>query len=131
MIVSLVRSNSEGEVGFLSEKRRLNGELRNIHTYIQLHCFLGAKLMEVVAMTRPKRSLVVVGDSETVRRYVALDLFSSYLFYVYVLFPCLFYYRNSIPRSSQLIFGLIALMTISGMMSFFLRSDASNRQIYF
>ncbi|KAI1457403.1 DNA helicase [Annulohypoxylon moriforme] len=45
VIVSLVRSNSEGEVGFLSEKRRLN-----------------------VAMTRPKRSLVVVGDSETVRR---------------------------------------------------------------
>ncbi|KAI2466627.1 DNA helicase [Annulohypoxylon bovei var. microspora] len=49
VIVSLVRSNSEGEVGFLSEKRRLN-----------------------VAMTRPKRSLVVVGDSETVRRYVYL-----------------------------------------------------------
>lgn len=45
VIVSLVRSNTEGEVGFLSEKRRLN-----------------------VAMTRPKRSLVVVGDSETVRR---------------------------------------------------------------
>ncbi|KAI0896837.1 DNA helicase [Annulohypoxylon nitens] len=45
VIVSLVRSNSDGEVGFLSEKRRLN-----------------------VAMTRPKRSLVVVGDSETVRR---------------------------------------------------------------
>ncbi|KAI0175619.1 DNA helicase [Hypoxylon sp. FL1284] len=45
VIVSLVRSNSEGEVGFLSEKRRLN-----------------------VAMTRPKRCLVVVGDSETVRR---------------------------------------------------------------
>ncbi|KAI0022246.1 P-loop containing nucleoside triphosphate hydrolase protein [Xylariomycetidae sp. FL0641] len=45
VIVSLVRSNGEGEVGFLSEKRRLN-----------------------VAMTRPKRALVVVGDSETVRR---------------------------------------------------------------
>ncbi|KAI1103334.1 DNA helicase [Jackrogersella minutella] len=45
VIVSLVRSNTQGEVGFLSEKRRLN-----------------------VAMTRPKRSLVVVGDSETVRR---------------------------------------------------------------
>ncbi|GAP92047.1 putative DNA polymerase alpha-associated DNA helicase A [Rosellinia necatrix] len=45
VIVSLVRSNTEGEVGFLSEKRRLN-----------------------VAMTRPKRSLVVVGDSETVKR---------------------------------------------------------------
>lgn len=26
VIVSLVRSNSDGEVGFLGEKRRLNGE---------------------------------------------------------------------------------------------------------
>ena len=43
VIVSLVRSNSDGEVGFLSEKRRLN-----------------------VAMTRPKRHLCVVGDAETV-----------------------------------------------------------------
>ncbi|KAK3984142.1 P-loop containing nucleoside triphosphate hydrolase protein [Cladorrhinum sp. PSN332] len=45
VIVSLVRSNSDGEVGFLGEKRRLN-----------------------VAMTRPKRSLTVIGDSETVKR---------------------------------------------------------------
>lgn len=45
VIVSLVRSNSEGEVGFLGEKRRLN-----------------------VAMTRPKRSLTVIGDSETIQR---------------------------------------------------------------
>jgi len=43
VIVSLVRSNSEGEVGFLGEKRRLN-----------------------VAMTRPKRHLCVIGDGETV-----------------------------------------------------------------
>lgn len=43
IIVSLVRSNAEHEVGFLGEKRRLN-----------------------VAMTRPKRHLCVVGDSETV-----------------------------------------------------------------
>ncbi|KAF2140678.1 uncharacterized protein K452DRAFT_230123 [Aplosporella prunicola CBS 121167] len=43
VVVSLVRSNSEREVGFLGEKRRLN-----------------------VAMTRPKRHLCVVGDSETV-----------------------------------------------------------------
>lgn len=43
IIVSLVRSNSEREVGFLGEKRRLN-----------------------VAMTRPKRLLVVIGDSSTV-----------------------------------------------------------------
>ncbi|KAK1636768.1 P-loop containing nucleoside triphosphate hydrolase protein [Colletotrichum phormii] len=45
VLVSLVRSNSVGEVGFLGEKRRLN-----------------------VAMTRPKRSLTVIGDSETVKR---------------------------------------------------------------
>ncbi|CAH0049424.1 unnamed protein product [Clonostachys solani] len=45
VIVTLVRSNTEGEVGFLSEKRRLN-----------------------VAMTRPKRSLTVIGDSETIKR---------------------------------------------------------------
>ncbi|KAM4054819.1 AAA domain-containing protein [Hirsutella rhossiliensis] len=45
VIVSLVRSNDEGEIGFLGEKRRLN-----------------------VAMTRPKRSLTVIGDSETVKR---------------------------------------------------------------
>ncbi|KAJ5032383.1 uncharacterized protein L3040_008988 [Drepanopeziza brunnea f. sp. 'multigermtubi'] len=44
VIVSLVRSNSDKEVGFLGEKRRLN-----------------------VAMTRPKRSLVVIGDSETLQ----------------------------------------------------------------
>ncbi|UKZ51354.1 hypothetical protein TrVGV298_005113 [Trichoderma virens] len=44
VIVSLVRSNPDGEVGFLGEKRRLN-----------------------VAMTRPKRSLTVIGDSETVK----------------------------------------------------------------
>lgn len=43
VIVSLVRSNDNHEVGFLGEKRRLN-----------------------VAMTRPKRHLCVVGDSETV-----------------------------------------------------------------
>lgn len=43
VIVSLVRSNDDREVGFLGEKRRLN-----------------------VAMTRPKRHFCVVGDSETV-----------------------------------------------------------------
>ncbi|GAA5866889.1 hypothetical protein JCM8547_003908 [Rhodosporidiobolus lusitaniae] len=45
VIVSLVRSNEEGEVGFLRELRRLN-----------------------VSMTRPRRHLVVVGDSDTVSK---------------------------------------------------------------
>ncbi|EPE04855.1 dna helicase [Ophiostoma piceae UAMH 11346] len=45
VVVSLVRSNDDGDVGFLAEKRRLN-----------------------VAMTRPKRSLTVIGDSETVKK---------------------------------------------------------------
>ncbi|KAJ6093432.1 hypothetical protein N7486_008721 [Penicillium sp. IBT 16267x] len=45
VVVSLVRSNEEHEVGFLGEKRRLN-----------------------VAMTRPKRHLCVCGDSDTISR---------------------------------------------------------------
>ncbi|KAJ5819927.1 DNA helicase [Penicillium riverlandense] len=45
IVVSLVRSNDEQEVGFLRDKRRLN-----------------------VAMTRPKRHLCVCGDSETLSR---------------------------------------------------------------
>ncbi|KAK2873634.1 hypothetical protein FQN49_002223 [Arthroderma sp. PD_2] len=43
IVVSLVRSNPDHEVGFLGEKRRLN-----------------------VAMTRPRRHLCICGDSETV-----------------------------------------------------------------
>ncbi len=49
VIQSLVRSNPAGDVGFLAEPRRLN-----------------------VAMTRPRRQLVVVGDSETVGKGSAL-----------------------------------------------------------
>lgn len=45
IILSLVRSNEKGEVGFLGEERRLN-----------------------VAMTRPKRHLCIVGNSETIAR---------------------------------------------------------------
>lgn len=45
VIISLVRSNEQGEVGFLSESRRLN-----------------------VAMTRAKRQLVVIGDSDTISK---------------------------------------------------------------
>jgi superfamily I DNA and/or RNA helicase len=42
VVVSLVRSNEQGEVGFLAELRRLN-----------------------VALTRARRHLTVVGDSAT------------------------------------------------------------------
>lgn len=45
IILTLVRSNDDGEIGFLSEQRRLN-----------------------VAITRPKRQLCVVGDLELMSR---------------------------------------------------------------
>lgn len=45
IIISLVRSNENGDVGFLRDKRRLN-----------------------VAMTRPKRQLCVVGDLSVLKR---------------------------------------------------------------
>ena len=45
VILTLVRSNEEGTVGFLNEMRRLN-----------------------VAMTRAKKQLVVIGDSGTLGR---------------------------------------------------------------
>jgi superfamily I DNA and/or RNA helicase len=45
VVISLVRSNSHGEVGFLSDTRRMN-----------------------VAMTRAKRKLIVIGDGATLGR---------------------------------------------------------------
>jgi len=45
VLISLVRSNSHGEVGFLSDTRRMN-----------------------VAMTRAKRKLIVIGDGSTLSR---------------------------------------------------------------
>ncbi|KAG4306132.1 hypothetical protein PORY_000120 [Pneumocystis oryctolagi] len=45
VIFSLVRSNDKGEIGFLEDKRRLN-----------------------VAITRPKRHLCIIGDSQTIER---------------------------------------------------------------
>ena len=69
VILSLVRSNSEGEVGFLAENRRLNGKLaiRNLSTQQMTN---ETPRRSSVAMTRPKRHLCVIGDSETVSRYV-------------------------------------------------------------
>ncbi len=43
IVISLVRSNSKGDVGFLAETRRMN-----------------------VALTRARRKLIVIGDSATV-----------------------------------------------------------------
>jgi superfamily I DNA and/or RNA helicase len=42
IVVSLVRSNNEGEIGFLADTRRMN-----------------------VALTRARRKLLVIGDSAT------------------------------------------------------------------
>jgi superfamily I DNA and/or RNA helicase len=55
VIVSLVRSNPKGEVGFLSDTRRMN-----------------------VAMTRARRLLVVIGDSATIARHPFYEAFLAY-----------------------------------------------------
>ena len=64
VLLSLVRSNSEHEVGFLAEKRRLNGQSHIVCTTI----FERILIAFLVAMTRPKRHLCIIGDSETVGR---------------------------------------------------------------
>ena len=56
VLVSLVRSNDRGEIGFLDEPRRFN-----------------------VALTRARRKAVVVGDADTVARG---DVFRSFIRYV-------------------------------------------------
>ncbi|KIK94447.1 hypothetical protein PAXRUDRAFT_12038 [Paxillus rubicundulus Ve08.2h10] len=61
VIISLVRSNDKREVGFLKEKRRLNGK-----SAYDMHVRMSG-LMSSVAMTRAKRHLCIVGDSSTVQ----------------------------------------------------------------
>jgi len=55
VIVSLVRNNETGEVGFLSDIRRMN-----------------------VAMTRARRLLIVIGDSTTIGRHAFYSRFIDY-----------------------------------------------------
>jgi superfamily I DNA and/or RNA helicase len=50
MLISLVRSNEKGEIGFLSDTRRMN-----------------------VALTRAKRKLVIIGDSGTLAQNPFFD----------------------------------------------------------
>ncbi len=56
VIVSLVRSNDQGEVGFLSDTRRMN-----------------------VGMTRARRLLIVIGDSATISRHPFYNDFLTYV----------------------------------------------------
>jgi superfamily I DNA and/or RNA helicase len=56
VILSLVRSNDTGEVGFLSDTRRMN-----------------------VAMTRARRLLIVIGDSATISRHPFYNDFIDYV----------------------------------------------------
>jgi predicted DNA helicase len=55
VLVSLVRSNERGEIGFLDEPRRFN-----------------------VALTRARRKAIVVGDARTVRSGAVFDAFVGY-----------------------------------------------------
>jgi ATP-dependent RNA/DNA helicase IGHMBP2 len=56
VLISLVRSNSKGEIGFLSDIRRMN-----------------------VALTRAKRKLVVIGDSATLSHHPFYHGFLEYI----------------------------------------------------
>lgn len=54
--ISLVRSNEKGEIGFLSDTRRMN-----------------------VAMTRARKKMVIVGDSATVGQHKFYGQFLDYI----------------------------------------------------
>ncbi|RUM87730.1 MAG: IGHMBP2 family helicase, partial [Thermovibrio sp.] len=56
IVVSFVRSNDEGEIGFLRDLRRLN-----------------------VAITRPRRKLVLIGNTETLSSHPVYRRFIGYV----------------------------------------------------
>lgn len=56
MLLSMTRSNDRGEIGFLSDKRRMN-----------------------VALTRAKRKLIVIGDSSTLAQHPFFDSLLRYV----------------------------------------------------
>ncbi|MCH6201158.1 AAA domain-containing protein [Aquiflexum sp. LQ15W] len=56
IVISLVRSNAKGEIGFLADTRRMN-----------------------VALTRAKRKLIVVGDSSTLSIHPFYNSFFDYI----------------------------------------------------
>jgi superfamily I DNA and/or RNA helicase len=56
IIISLVRSNDEGEIGFLKDYRRMN-----------------------VAITRAKNNLYIIGDSLTLRKNVFFQALLDYV----------------------------------------------------
>lgn len=56
ILISLVRSNAKGEIGFLADTRRMN-----------------------VALTRAKRKLVVIGDSATLSHHSFYNAFFDYV----------------------------------------------------
>ncbi|MFC4874497.1 AAA domain-containing protein [Negadavirga shengliensis] len=56
MVISVVRSNPQGEIGFLADTRRMN-----------------------VALTRAKRKLLVIGDSATLANHPFYQLFLDYV----------------------------------------------------
>ena len=55
VFISMTRSNSSGEIGFLADTRRMN-----------------------VAMTRAKKRLVIIGDSATIGNHAFYNGFINY-----------------------------------------------------
>jgi DNA polymerase alpha-associated DNA helicase A len=63
IILTLVRSNNRGEVGFLSEKRRLNGKYFAKKKKLKQLDIINSVF--IVAMTRARRHLAIICDMKT------------------------------------------------------------------